>query len=64
MDLPTIPPELVEALDKLIPHRCPDPKATDREIWLYAGKRTLVDFLQAECAHQQSDLTRRAVPST
>jgi hypothetical protein len=45
-DLPPIPPELVEALDKLVPHRCPDPAMPDRAIWLYAGKRALVDFLQ------------------
>lgn len=63
MTLPTIPPELVEALDKLIPARCPSLSEGERQIWHYAGKRALVEWLRDECEVQQSDPTRRAVPS-
>ena len=50
--LPPVPPELVAALDRLVPHRCPSLTMSEREVWLYAGKRALVDFLQAELARQ------------
>jgi hypothetical protein len=64
MNLPTIPPELVSALDKLIPARCPSLNETDREIWLYAGKRSVVEFLKQQAELQSHDLTRSIVPST
>lgn len=64
MPLPTIPPELVAALDKLIPHRCPTTNTPERDIWFYAGKRDLVDFLKAEAELQATDITRSAVPSS
>jgi hypothetical protein len=60
MNLPTIPPELVAALDKLIPARCPGLAEGEREIWHYAGKRALVELLQQHVSLQQQDLTRRA----
>ncbi|WP_302262028.1 MULTISPECIES: hypothetical protein [Desulfovibrio] len=44
-DLP-LTPDLVEGLDKLVPHRCPLPDQSEREIWMYAGKRQLVDALK------------------
>lgn len=43
-DLP-LTEELVEGLDKLVPHRCPAVSQSEREIWMYAGKRALVDAL-------------------
>jgi hypothetical protein len=36
----------VDGLDKLVPHRCPLPDQSEREIWMYAGKRQLVDALK------------------
>ena len=44
-ELPYTAKELIEQLDEQVPHRCPDPGMSDREIWLYAGKRQLVDAL-------------------
>lgn len=36
---------LIETLNAEIPHRCPQPHETERDIWMYAGKRALVDYL-------------------
>ena len=44
-DLP-LTPDLVDGLDKLGPPRCPLPDQSEREIWMYAGKRQLVDALK------------------
>lgn len=43
---------LIEALNDIFPHRCADPKDPEREIWMKAGERRLVDFL--ESAHAES----------
>ncbi len=53
---PPIPPELLAALEARFPHRCPDPKTPDRDIWLYAGKRSVVDFLQEGSRRQAENL--------
>jgi hypothetical protein len=55
LKFPPISPELLKALDKAVPSRCPSLSETDREIWLYAGKRALVEFLHAEAARQQAE---------
>lgn len=51
-DLP-LTEELVEGLDKLVPHRCPTVSQSEREIWMYAGKRALVDALMVACKRQK-----------
>lgn len=51
-DLP-LTEELVEGLDKLVPHRCPTASQSEREIWMYAGKRALVDALMVACKRQK-----------
>lgn len=43
--LPTTIKSLIETLHAEIPHRCPSPTETEREIWMYAGKRAVVDML-------------------
>jgi hypothetical protein len=43
--LPLSAEELVEKLDKEIPERCPTPSQAERDIWMYAGKRALVNHL-------------------
>ena len=40
--------EQIKLLDQCIPHKCPDPKDSDREIWMKAGERRLVDILIAK----------------
>jgi len=46
-ELPMLAVDLIEYLDKQYPHRCPRMSDNDREIWMYAGKRELVDTLIA-----------------
>ena len=39
---PGVPKELAEALDKAFPERCPEPEWSDREVWIYTGRRLVV----------------------
>jgi hypothetical protein len=43
--LPTYSVDLVNKLDQDYPDKCPDPKDSDREIWMKAGERRLVTRL-------------------
>jgi len=52
---PTVPAELVAALDKLFPLRSPDPEQSDRHIWIEVGQRRVVDFLRDTHARQQAN---------
>ncbi|MET3601133.1 hypothetical protein [Martelella mangrovi] len=63
-ELPTIPAisdELLSALDRRFPERCPDAETPDREIWMAAGKRHLVRFLLAEKARQDQQSMKGSV---
>ncbi len=53
--IPTLDPLLVEVLNERVPEKCPDPAWTDREIWIYAGKRELVKMLMAELNAQSNE---------
>lgn len=44
-DLPSNTTELIDLLDSTFPHRCPRPGDSPEAIWMYAGKRELVDLL-------------------
>ncbi len=46
--LPPNTDALIVWLDKTFPHRCPHPNQTIKDIWMYAGKRELIDFLLAK----------------
>lgn len=50
-----ISPELLSTLTECYPHRCPDPNLTEREIWMKAGERRLVDVLLAKFNETQED---------
>jgi hypothetical protein len=39
--------DLIADLDKLIPEQCPSVGMTDRDIWVYSGKRQLINMLLA-----------------
>lgn len=39
--------ELIEDLDDMFPERCPEPSMSERQIWIYTGKRLLVRMLKA-----------------
>jgi hypothetical protein len=43
---PRTVPEFIEWLDQVYPHRCPNPQDSEREIWMKAGERRLVDSLK------------------
>jgi hypothetical protein len=47
--------ELLEALDKLYPPRPPDPKDPEREIWMKAGERRLVEVLRAKLEEAEEE---------
>lgn len=58
-DTPQCPPlskELIDYLEATVPERCPDLRMTDREVWLYAGKRELVRGLIAQFKAQQDNI--------
>jgi len=38
------------------PERCPDPEMSDREIWIEAGKRSVVRFLIDQLENQKNNL--------
>jgi hypothetical protein len=44
--LPVYTEELISQLDLQYPHRCPSISDLDREIWVYKGKRDLIDTLK------------------
>lgn len=58
-DLPKIPQDLMEALDKRFPERCPDPKASEREVWIEVGKRELIRFLKTHYERQNKNVLRQ-----
>lgn len=59
LKVPGLTREAVEALDKLFPEKCPGINDNNRDIWLYAGKRELVNFIKhqlevAECVVREA----------
>lgn len=52
---PLIPPQLVEALDRRFPDRCPRIDQSEREIWIDVGSRKVIEFLKAELRRQEQD---------
>lgn len=51
-----IPQELVDELNEAYPHRCPDPEDSERQIWMYAGTRQLIDRLTIFAQRQQESI--------
>jgi len=56
--IPTVDETLIEALNERVPERCPDPSWSEREIWIYAGKRELVKLLINEFTLQKDNLVK------
>jgi hypothetical protein len=54
--LPYLESDLVQALDKLFPEKCPDPRMSERDIWIYVGKRQLVQFIKEQHERQQENI--------
>jgi hypothetical protein len=55
-DFPLIPEDLLEALEKRFPDRCPDPQWSERRIWIEVGKREVVKFLKRTFAEQNENI--------
>jgi hypothetical protein len=52
---PPIDEALVKKLDEVYPESCPDPAASEREIWMAAGARQVVRMLWAVYLEQQNE---------
>lgn len=57
--LPGISLALLNALNERFPERCAHPSQSDREIWMYSGRRALVRFLNEEFNRQNENLLTR-----
>ena len=58
-EFPKLSKALLDALDKMVPERCPDSSESDRDIWLYSGQRHLVRFLQQRFEEQTEKEVRK-----
>jgi hypothetical protein len=56
MAWPPIDEALINRLEEVIPEKCPDINASDREIWMYVGSRSVVRMLRAVYLEQQEEL--------
>ncbi len=54
LKIPSLSRDMLETLERAFPERCPRVNDTEREIWMYAGKRDLVRYLW-----QQLEVTER-----
>jgi hypothetical protein len=52
--VPPIPADVIDWLDRLYPEKCPDPKDAEREIWMKSGERRLVRRLRLELQRQEN----------
>ena len=55
-EFPAIPPDLMEALEERFPEQCPDPRWSDREVWMSVGERRVVRFLRSVYDEQQENI--------
>lgn len=53
--LPQLSTDLIDYLDEVFPERCPDLEQDEREIWFYAGARSVVKMLLAWRKSEQED---------
>lgn len=54
--------DTINDLNRAVPERCPNPSDSEREIWMYAGKRELVRYLQHQYKVSQSVLHTQRLP--
>jgi len=52
---PPIDEALLKRLDEVYPESCPDPAASEREIWMAVGARQVVRMLWAVYLEQQNE---------
>lgn len=51
--IPLLSSDLIIELDKLYPEKCPDPNATERQIWMAVGQRRLVRMLLSKMEYTE-----------
>tara|TARA_S200002703_G_scaffold145784_1_gene140360 strand:- start:399 stop:602 length:204 start_codon:yes stop_codon:yes gene_type:complete len=54
--LPDLSKDLLDALNKRFPSRCPELTDTEREIWIKVGQRKVVEFLEDVYDEQHTTL--------
>lgn len=54
--------DTINDLNRAFPERCPAITDSEREIWMYAGKRELVRYLQHQYKVSQSVLHTQRLP--
>ena len=52
---PPIDEALLKQLDQVYPEACPDPAASERDIWMAVGARSVVRMLRAVYLEQQNE---------
>ena len=53
---PAIDKALLDWLEKILPERSPNPLDSDREIWMKAGERRLINMLRMQWGDQQNNI--------
>jgi hypothetical protein len=53
---PQVNKVLLEELDRRFPDKCPEISFTDREIWFYAGQRSVVRLLKEKFREQNETI--------
>ena len=56
VSLPTIKPDLLEALDKLFPNKSPELNWSEKECWWTGGQRSVVNFLRQQYEIQNENI--------
>ena len=52
---PPVDELLLKRLEEIYPEKCPDIAASDREIWVYVGCRSVVRMLRSVYIEQQTE---------
>lgn len=58
--LPPLSVDLLKHLEAHYPERCPNPSDTDREIWMKAGERRLLNYLIRLAKNAEEDSPHEA----
>ena len=54
--LPDLSRDLIDVLDARFPLRLPDPKDSERDIWIKVGQRKVIEFLKDTYDEQHTTL--------
>ncbi len=54
--VPPIAAEVIAWLERLFPDRCPDPKDSEREVWMKSGEQRVIRKLRLELKRQEETI--------